>query len=670
MGLEASGTTDTKETTSSYIGPQGLINKNEYLRLLQQSLAQLGFSDVAEHLEKISGVPRQSSTTFILTDCILNGDWTGALDAVHSLDLVPKITAQISFLILEHKFLEILATGDELAAIKCLRNDLTPLNVNTERLHELSRKLLAASTGGGGGSGGGAAAGNQALASPLSTTNFGKSTAERRKLLVSLQNIVPPGTLLPENRLEELVEQALLAQIDACRLHNTSSPHISLLRNYSCGLEQLPLICSQILEAHTSEVWHLQFSHNGKMLATCGRDNKVILWDILEGKEEEEEKKSGGGGNEFGGSTSLPRRPLNTNNETKQGQQHPSCSNSSFPPQARLRRIFSGHSAPVLFVAWSHDDSILASCGQDSQVRLWSPTAAPCIKVLRHHSDPVLSASWLPDNKTLVTAGQDRMVAVVGIDGEVLQNWKAHRMQDVSVTAGGRYIFASTHDRRINVYEAVVRPKAIIEKEKADGIGAEKDDINDTLEKKRLHDETIKKELDRDFNTTVNNIEIKEWLFSARFDSKKQRDSTLLDGEDLMAFSTSPCGRYILANLRDGTLSLWDLGSQCRRTLKLPVGLVSRFSPPGNPEGTLGRFVVRSCIGGVGAKFITTGTESGKVPIWHRDTGELLAVLEGHSGVVNAVAWNEQRPEMMATASDDGTIRIWKSERSSGNGSK
>ncbi|KAL4528826.1 hypothetical protein Ndes2437A_g03363 [Nannochloris sp. 'desiccata'] len=649
MGLQTSGAADTNESTPSYVGPQGLINRSEYLRLLQQSLAQLGFSDVAQHLEERSGVPRQSSTTSNLTECILNGDWIGALDTVRSLDLVPKVAAHVPFLILEQKFLEILATGDELDAIKCLRNDLAPLNVNTERLHELSRKLLAASSGGGGG---GAATDKQALASPSSSSPTAAST------------------LLPENRLEELVEQALFAQIKECRLHNTLTPRVSLLRNYSCGLEQLPLHCAEILEGHTSEVWHLQFSHNGKMLATCGRDNKVILWDISEGNKEQK-GGVGHGGREADGSPPFPSKA----NTTKQGQQDPSSFSFSFsfPPQAKLRRIFSGHTAPVLFVAWSHDDSILASCGQDSHVRLWNPSAAmatpPCIKVLRHHSEPVLSASWLPDNKTLVTAGQDRMVSVVGVDGEVLQNWRAHRMQDVSVAAGGRYIFASTHDRRINVYEALVRPKAIAEKE---GQEEEEEDA-DSLEKQRERAEMLRKELERDTKTTdnsnTNEWKEEEWLFSARFDSKKQRDSTLLDGEDLMAFSTSPCGRYLLANLRDGTLSLWDLGSRCRRTLKLPVGLVSRFSPPGNPEGSLGRFVVRSCIGGIGSKFITTGTESGKVPIWQRDTGELLAVLEGHRGVVNAVAWNEKRPEMLATASDDGTIRIWLAESSTGNGS-
>jgi WD40 repeat protein len=650
MALEASNGADANGSVASYTGPQGLINKSEYLRLMQQSLAQLGFNDVAELLEKQSGVPRQSSTTSNLTECVLSGDWNGALEAVRGLDLVPKIAAQVPFLILENKFLEILESGDELAAIKCLRNDLAPLSVNTERLHGLSRKLLAAKDKQTSSASPSTSAGAAAAASTIAKTSAG-----RRKLLVALQNIVPAGTLLPENRLEELVEQALAAQIEKCRFHNTLHPRISLLRDYTCGLEQLPLNCCQILDAHTSEVWHLQFSHNGKMLASCGRDNTVILWDVL----------GGAGGCE-------------THNEQEGGK-----STITQSPRLCVRRILKGHTSPVLFVAWSLDDSRLASCGQDSLVFLWNtdaPTSATestesCLKILKHHTEPVLSVSWLPDNKTLVTAGQDRMVAVVSIHGEVFQNWRAHRMQDVCVTAGGRYILASTHDRRINIYEALIRPKEIIEKEKLemaddgeddDGVGVEEMAVDPEEQQER--DEVIKA-IEAAGESNLD----EKWLFAARFDPKKQRDSMLLDGEDLMAFSSSPCGRYILANLRDGTLSLWDIGSRLHHrnhTFKVPARLISRFSPPGNVEGTLGRFVVRSCIGGVGAKFITTGTESGKVPIWQRDTGELLAVLEGHRGVVNAVAWNHKMPEMLATASDDGTVRIWMSDESSGGGGK
>ena len=46
-------------------------------------------------------------------------------------------------------------------------------------------------------------------------------------------------------------------------------------------LKPLSFLLQQILQAHTDEVWFLQFSHNGKYLASSSNDRSAIIWEVL-----------------------------------------------------------------------------------------------------------------------------------------------------------------------------------------------------------------------------------------------------------------------------------------------------------------------------------------------------------------------------------------------------
>jgi WD40 repeat protein len=51
--------------------------------------------------------------------------------------------------------------------------------------------------------------------------------------------------------------------------------------------------------------------------------------------------------------------------------------------------------------------------------------------------------------------------------------------------------------------------------------------------------------------------------------------------------------------------------------------------------------------------------DNGQVYIWQRCMEMPIKVLYGHSMTVNCVSWNPARPQMLASASDDRTVRIW-----------
>ena len=48
--------------------------------------------------------------------------------------------------------------------------------------------------------------------------------------------------------------------------------------------------------------------------------------------------------------------------------------------------------------------------------------------------------------------------------------------------------------------------------------------------------------------------------------------------------------------------------------------------------------------------------------VWHHRRETPIIVLKGHSRPVSCVSWNPVHHDMLASASDDGTVRIWGTE--------
>ena len=60
---------------------------------------------------------------------------------------------------------------------------------------------------------------------------------------------------------------------------------------------------------------------------------------------------------------------------------------------------------------------------------------------------------------------------------------------------------------------------------------------------------------------------------------------------------------------------------------------------------------------------IPSGAEDRCAHVWDRHFRAKVATLKGHSDVVNCVAFNPACEEMLVSASDDHTIRVWRSRQ-------
>jgi len=85
--------------------------------------------------------------------------------------------------------------------------------------------------------------------------------------------------MLPPRRLATLLDQARRYQQQSCVYHDENEPS-TLYADHECKNGQFPTITTHILADHTDEVWRLEWSPNGMMLASSGKDQKVVLWRL------------------------------------------------------------------------------------------------------------------------------------------------------------------------------------------------------------------------------------------------------------------------------------------------------------------------------------------------------------------------------------------------------
>ncbi|KAI4089300.1 MAG: hypothetical protein LQ344_005518 [Seirophora lacunosa] len=135
----------------------------------------------------------------------------------------------------------------------------------------------------------------------------------------------------------------------------------------------------------------------------------------------------------------------------------PSANNTK--PVARLL----GHQKQVNHVTFSPDGALIASCGFDNAVKLWSARDGAFIATLRGHVGPVYMCCFSPDARLLVSASKDTTLKVWdvvvrqgrgGAQGKLKEDLPGHRDEVFAVdwSPDGRMVGSGGKDRAVRVW--------------------------------------------------------------------------------------------------------------------------------------------------------------------------------------------------------------------------
>ncbi len=255
------------------------------------------------------------------------------------------------------------------------------------------------------------------------------------------------------------------------------------------------------VRAHDERIEDIEFTRDGKLLATCGRDAKAHLWNPHTGRKirsfeghtalvwsvsfspDGEYLLTGG----WGGEPNNENRVWNVQTG-QQMRRLPATSKVAWSPKGTViamgaedncvalwnsltgqrTALLRGHGAWVHEMAFSTDGAFVVSvsgfpewekkASDDVSIRIWSVASGQQVHRLSGHADAVFCVAVASDNKRIVSGGEDKTVRVWDAQsGRELQCLTGHReaVTSVEFVPRTKYIVSVSFDSTARIWRKI-----------------------------------------------------------------------------------------------------------------------------------------------------------------------------------------------------------------------
>ncbi len=369
---------------------------------------------------------------------------------------------------------------------------------------------------------------------------------------------------------------------------------------------QYKVVPQSLNEANSKAIFDVQFSPNGKILASASQDNTVKIWDM----------------------------------------------------NGNLIANLEDHVQDVYAVVFSPDSKQLLSLSEDETARLYDLEGRILASFLSK-TDQGINAIFTPDSQKIITRNKNNTSKIWDTNGQLLLNMKPSKrgIQRVKLSPDGTKVltYASTGSE-IRLWDVNRRTSVVLKKKNVkffsakflpkgqyvfaytfkDGIGVLFDFNGKELAEFKGDHTFAFSDFSPDGKMLLSRDKSKAFLWNM-----SGQLVTTFEGhtDNLSSSIMSSDGTRILTTSRDGTAKLWNKKGQLLATLRghNKTITVAKFSPDG--------------------KKILTISRDTTAKIWDL-RGNLLGDLRGHRNIVKVAEFSPDSRKVL-THGQDATARLW-----------